>query len=316
MQRQVWTIIPNKIPQRPLQSAEYLCPPVMNAAYRNPAYRSIRLYNGAEMAYTDTGGEGLPVLLFVHGLGTFGGSWLRNTEELRRRYRCIAVDLPGNGYSDRRPHPWSMRFFARCIVDFIGRMELGNVCLVGHSMGGQIAMTALLEAPGCAQRLILCAPAGFERFSEMEKWMYRSSMHFADWLSSDEDSLRRSIRSSFYHYPNQADSLIKELVGILHSHSGSQHKAMIEACIRGMLAEPVWARLRELKLPVLVLFGEQDAFIPNRLLHPVSTRQIAEEGLRQLPAAKLFMLPHCGHFLQWEKAGEVNRIIGNWLKRI
>lgn len=286
----------------------------MTATYRNPAYQSITLYNGAEMAYTDTGGKGFPVLLFVHGLGSFGGSWARNIETLRHRHRCIAVDLPGNGYSDRHSHPWSMRFFARCLIDFIGRLGLDDVCLVGHSMGGQIAMTALLEAPSCARRLILCAPAGFERFNEMERWLYTSSLHFADWLTSDEDSLRRSIRSSFYHYPHQADKLIDELVGILHSRPGNQYKAMIEACVKGMLAEPVRARLSELALPVLVLFGEQDAFIPNRLLHPVSTRQLATEGTRLLKNGRLIMLPHCGHFLQWEKADVVNGVIEKWLR--
>jgi pimeloyl-ACP methyl ester carboxylesterase len=88
---------------------------------------------------------------------------------------------------------------------------------------------------------------------------------------------------------------------------------MIEACISSMLNEPVLPRLHEIQVPVLVMFGERDALIPNKLIHPVTTRSIAEAAVKKMPHATLEMLPQCGHFLQWEKAKEVNTFIHHFI---
>ena len=112
-----------------------------------------RLSNGCNIAYIDEG-KGPKTLLFIHGLATYSLSWRKNIEGLKNHYRCIAIDLPGNGLSDKGDYSYSISFFAEAIVEFIQNMGLKNVCLVGHSMGGQIAMTALINNPKCAERLI------------------------------------------------------------------------------------------------------------------------------------------------------------------
>lgn len=88
---------------------------------------------------------------------------------------------------------------------------------------------------------------------------------------------------------------------------------MIDACVAGMLNEPVFDRLHLIKQPTLVMYGERDALIPNKLLHPVSTRKIAEAGVAQMPDATLHMIPQCGHFLQWEKADIANSYIKDFV---
>lgn len=64
------------------------------------------------MNYIDEG-EG-DTFLFIHGLATYALSWRRNIDELKKSYRCIAVDLPGNGLSDRADYPYGISFFC-CI---------------------------------------------------------------------------------------------------------------------------------------------------------------------------------------------------------
>jgi len=287
---------------------------MMTGAINYPyTIHNVRLSNGCNVAYIDEG-KGDKTIVFVHGLATYALSWKKNIEGLKSKYRCIAIDLPGNGFSDRGNYSYSISFFAGCIADFIAKLGLKNVCLAGHSMGGQVAITTLLQNPACAERLVLCAPAGFETFTPVEKDIYQRALQFFDLFSTEENSLKKAIHSSFYHSPHQGDDMVHDLLGIMHAYPTQVYRSMIDACIAGMLNEPVFDRLHLIKQPTLVMYGERDALIPNKLLHPVSTRKIAETGCAQMQDATLHMIPQCGHFLQWEQAGVANGYIEDWLK--
>jgi len=274
----------------------------------------IDLPGNCKVAYVDEG-SGDRTLLFIHGLANYLPVWKKNIDELKKHYRCIAIDLPGNGLSDQNEHKYSMHFFAECIFHFIEAMKLKDLCIVGHSMGGQVAMTTLLSHPGCADSLVLCAPAGFEKFSVMEKTMYYSSMHLLDFFSSDEHSLRTTIENSFYHHHKQAESVVKELADLMKTYKVNYYKKMIEACIKGMLEETVDDKLHLIKQPTLVMFGKHDALIPNKMIHHTTTEKIATETVKKMPDARLEMIPDCGHFVQWEKADDVNKHIDSFLNK-
>jgi pimeloyl-ACP methyl ester carboxylesterase len=274
--------------------------------------RYLRLPDGCDVAYVDEG-AGPYTLLFVHGLATYAMSWQKNIEGLKQHFRCIAIDLPGNGLSGKGDYPYSMSYFAATVHEMITRLQLQHVVLAGHSMGGQIAITTLLHYPGIAEKLVLCAPAGFEVFTAMEKAMYHTTLNFFDLFSNEENSLRQTIRSSFYNIPSQGDSMIAQLVGIMKSYPVRMYRSMIDACIQSMLQEPVYNHMFRIQQPVLAMFGERDALIPNRLIHPVTTRQVGLAGVSQFPDARLEMIPQCGHFVQWEKAEEVNALIRKFI---
>ena len=267
---------------------------------------SISLPDNCEVTYIDEG-HGEKTLVFIHGLANYAPVWKKNIDELRKYYRCIALDLPGNGLSDKNDHPFGMKFFSACVYNFIAALKLKDVCLVGHSMGGQIAMTTAINNPECMESLILCAPAGFEQFTQLEKTMYYGSIHLLDFFSTDEHSLRHVIENSFYRNSSQAESVVSELVQIMRTYKPNYYRRMVEACIKGMIEEPVHDKLQSITHPTLVLFGNNDALIPNKLIHHTTTERIATQGAKKIPHAHLEMLPDCGHFLQWEKAGDVNR---------
>jgi pimeloyl-ACP methyl ester carboxylesterase len=275
----------------------------MNQGNYNRQYAE--LSNGCRLSYIDEG-RGEQAIIFIHGLSNYSLGWKKNIDELRQYYRCIAIDLPGNGYSGRGDYPYSMQFFAACVHNLIQILQLKKVTLCGHSMGGQVAITTVLNCPDAIDKLVLCAPAGFEEFTETERAMYMASIQIFDVFSSEENSLRKTMQSSFYMAPEQAKPMVDELVMLMKQHSIKEYRAMVEACIYAMLHEPVFDKLIFITQPTLVLFGERDALIPNKILHPVSTRTIAERGMTHLHNATLEMIPKCGHFLQWEESEEVN----------
>ncbi|MES2703309.1 MAG: alpha/beta hydrolase [Bacteroidota bacterium] len=274
----------------------------------------LALPGNCNIAYADEG-AGPGTLLFIHGLANYLPVWRKNIDELRKHYRCIAIDLPGSGLSDQKEHPYGVAFFADTVYQFISAMRLTNVCIVGHSMGGQIAMATVLRYPLCAARMVLCAPAGFERFTALDKTLYYSTLRMFDFMSSDEHSLRSTIENSFYRNSSQGEPMVRELIALMKTYKTSYYRKMIEACIKGMLEEPVYDALHTIQQPTLVIFGRQDALIPNKLLHHTTTEKLAAEAVKKMPHAALLVLPDCGHFVQWEKAAEVNQYIHAFMQQ-
>ena len=266
------------------------------------------------MAYLDEG-NGAITLVFIHGLANASIVWQKNINYLKNKFRCIAIDLPGNGNSDNGDMPYGISFFADAVQQFISNLKLTNVILVGHSMGGQVAMATAVKYPDCCKEIILCAPAGFETFTPLERTIYQSTINFFDFFSSEENSLRKILQSSFYQFPLQANEMIDELVGYLKNYSMPAYRKMIESCIVSMLNEPVYGDIAKIKQAVLVIFGERDALIPNKLIHHYTTRQMADKAIQLFRDANLKMIPQCGHFVHWEKATEVNNFIERFIDR-
>ena len=286
----------------------------MNTGYSAPFRTgSIVIEGAAKISYIDEG-SGDQTILFIHGLANYALAWKKNIEHLRQQYRCIAIDLPGNGNSDRGAFPYGISYFAGIIARFIEALGLEKVTLAGHSMGGQIAITTLLNHPAAAEKMILCAPAGFEVFTPWEAGIFQTSISIFDYFSSEEHSLSQTIRNSFYNYAPQAEEMVRDLVGFLRTYPLTEYRRMIQACIHGMLHEPVYNSLHLIRQPALVLFGERDALIPTRALHPTTTKHIAEDGTARMPDARLHLIPECGHFLQWEKHETVNSLIQAFLQ--
>jgi pimeloyl-ACP methyl ester carboxylesterase len=270
--------------------------------------QQVALPGNVKISYIDEG-SAEKTLLFIHGLANYALCWQKNIDYLRQFYRCIAIDLPGNGLSDRNEHSFGIPFFADCVYAFIQALGLKDLCIIGHSMGGMVAITTVTKYPQCADRLVLCAPAGFEKFTSLDKTLYYNTLQFLDFLSSDEHSLRNTIERSFYHLPEAAEGMIDELIKIMRTDTKHFYRKMLEGCIKSLLEDEVYDQLHLIKQPTLVIFGVHDGLIPNKLLHPVSTEKLATGAVKEIPGALLKMIPDSGHFVQWEKANEVNKDI-------
>lgn len=281
-------------------------------SYAYPVKHQKVLHDAINIAYIDEG-VGQNTILFVHGLGHSLLGWSRNVEYLKSYYRCIAIDLPGNGLSSNGQYPYSMHFFSEAIKDFISKLELKNVFLAGHSMGGQIALTFAINYSHLLKGLILCAPAGFETFNEWEISLYRNTMFFVDMVSDEETSLRKAVHNSFYIMPDNAPDFIQQLVDLMKLQNREHYRYMLDGCINAMLSEPVFDRLQEIKVPTQIIFGERDNLIPNKFIHPISTKSLAQTAAARFENAQLEIISQCGHFVQWEKAGQVNGVIRNFV---
>lgn len=281
------------------------------------AVRYVTLPSGIRVAYTDQGkaGKKKPTLVLLHGLGSNLKCWQKNIPALSRKARCIALDLPGYGYSDKGNYAFDMTFFAKTVREFVQALDLKNVVLVGHSMGGQIAMTALLQDAQIAQKLILLAPAGFETFSDAEKAWFQAVYTPALLKATPPEQIRKNFELNFTRFPADAEFMIQDRMLLRESAEYEGYCAMIPQCVNGMLREPVLERLSALKTPTLILYGAEDALIPNRFLHKsLTTEQVAKAGSERLENSTLTFIPAAGHFVQWEGSDAVNEAILKYLK--
>jgi pimeloyl-ACP methyl ester carboxylesterase len=99
-----------------------------------------------KIAYKDAG-EGDTTLLFVHGSFIDMNYWSAQKEYFKQYYRIITIDLPGHGKSGKGRTTWSIQEFGDDVCTVINELNLKNVILIGHSMGGDVILEAAVKCP-------------------------------------------------------------------------------------------------------------------------------------------------------------------------
>lgn len=265
------------------------------------------------LAYIDEG-KGSETIIMIHGLGSYAQAWKRNITELSKKYRVIAVDLPGYGKSSKAPHSGLMTFYAGVISDFIQQLKLGQVNLAGHSMGGQISMVLALEHPELVKRLILVDPAGFEAFHAGQRDWFKDVMTPNLVRLTSLDAIETNLAANFYRMPDEARFMIEDRIAWRDASDFDAYCLAVSRSVAGMVDEPVLGKLDKLNVPTLIFFGENDLLIPNRYLNPGFTKKIAESGAEKIKGSKLVMVPHCGHFMMFEKPDVFNTETSNFIQ--
>jgi pimeloyl-ACP methyl ester carboxylesterase len=273
----------------------------------------LSVLDSVDIAYVDEGTG--PVLLFVHGLGSNLQAWKKNIDSLSENHRCIALDLPGYGKSGPGKQPYTMHFFAETVNALITQLELTDVTLVGHSMGGQVAVHTVLLHTENIKSLVLVAPAGFETFTPPQQQWFATYLTPAVVEATPEAQIIKNFELNFYAMPEDARFMITDRMELRDSPAYADYCQMIPQCVNAMLQEPVFDRLADIQLPALVVFGENDALIPNKFLNPeLSVMAVAKAGVEELPQGELTILGPAGHFVQWEKAAALNELIRNFIR--
>lgn len=279
---------------------------------QNPIHKQ-KLSENIEVAYVEVG-NGSQTILFIHGLGSYLPAWKKNYSALSDQYRCIAIDLPGYGKSSKGNYEYSMTFYASVVKEFIQAKGLQNVTIAGHSMGGQIALTTALQYPEVVEKLVLSAPAGFETFNKGQRQWFKDVMTVDGVRLTTPEMIRTNLAYNFYNLPDDAQFMIDDRIAMRGAEDFNAYCYAITKGVEGMVSQPIYEFLPQIKHPVLVIYGHQDNLIPNRFLNAGFTSKIAEDGASRLPNSRLEMIDKAGHFVQFEKSDEVNALIRDFVK--
>ncbi|WP_377641145.1 alpha/beta fold hydrolase [Oryzobacter terrae] len=126
-----------------------------------PPVEQVVTLHGHPFAYSDSG-EG-PVLLFIHGLLGSQRQWAHLVDRLDDDHRVLVPDLFGHGQSAKPMGDYSLGAHAATLRDLLDRLEIERVTLVGHSLGGGIAMVFTYLFPERVDRLVLVSSGGLGR---------------------------------------------------------------------------------------------------------------------------------------------------------
>lgn len=249
------------------------------------------------------------VLLLIHGLGSYAKGWIKNIPELSKKYRVIAVDLPGYGKSDKGYYQFSLPFYATVLKELLDELNINKATFVGHSMGGQIAMITSLLFPERVDRLVLISPAGFEKFTDGEgAWMTKAVT--AEFVHDTPiRNIDINLKSNFYNRPKDSEFMVTERIQMRGAKDFDLYCYAVSKNVAAMIDYPMWDKLDRIKHKTLIVFGENDGLIPNPYLHGGKTINIAKIGQSLIPDNKLVMVPNCGHFVQFEQADVLNQAI-------
>ena len=236
-------------------------------------------------------GDGPPLLL-IHGFLVSSAEWRTVLPFLGNEFRCIALDLPGFGRSDR-PAPdrfdYSLSGYARLIAQLLEQLDAVPCHVAGHSMGGAIAMQFAIDYPLMVQRLVIMDAAWHPFSLSLKarlpfmgklgeftfKKLYGRAL-FRDYFENDVYNGKKVDPEQVDAYydaldtPQSRDAAYEVLKNMIHPEK-----------LRGLAAQ-----VSKINHPTLVLWGEDDRLIPVSL---------ADKLVRELSDAKLVLLRGCGH---------------------
>ena len=258
-------------------------------------------------------GEAREAVVLLHGLGEHAGYWRENVAAIiAAGYRVIIPDLAGHGRSAKPKRAYTMLWQSELVVALCEALKVdGPFTLVGHSMGGQVALRLALNHPTKVRSLALIAPAGIETFSASEAaWLRRMSTP-RGFASRTPSALRAHFqRNVFGRWGHIAEEHLEERVALKEAPGFQAYIQAVVSSIHGMLDDRAAYELGALEVPTYLLFGEEDRLIPNPVLHGGRALEVAQRAQAKLRTLrKLVMLPEVGHMPQIEALHETNELI-------
>lgn len=260
---------------------------------------------GLRVCYVRAGSG--PAVVLIHGLASSIYSWKEVLPALARDHDVIALDLPGFGASDQ-PAELSALIYPHIVLGLMDRLGIARASLVGHSLGGAVAVTLAGEAQDRVERLALLDAAGFNLAPADRPALLRLAAALPagvlERLPTRPLLLRIGLRQVFYDpalvTPERFDEYLAPL----------QRPGALTA-IRSLLVSGGFAsaqdfakRAAQIRVPTLVIWGAGDSWIaPSH----------ADLFAAAIPGARKVMLRDCGHMPQEEKPTDVIALLREFL---
>jgi pimeloyl-ACP methyl ester carboxylesterase len=266
--------------------------------------RTYRMPRPVRVSYVDLNPTGKRCVVLIHGLGSYLKFWRYQIDAFQRRgYRVVALDLPGFGKSDKpASFPYTMEAMADTVRELLAQLtpKIERPLLVGHSMGGQTALSYAIRYPDEPAAIVLASPAGFEKFTtDEQRWFVKV---FTRSLIKDagEYAIWGSVRyNNFYRWKKDYAWLIEERVRLKAARDFDAYAHANVKSVHGLARNDfVRDNLYRVKAPTLIVFGDKDRLIPNPFMHGGFTRWVMGHGKRQISNSELVRLHNCGHMVQ------------------
>ncbi|WP_238364981.1 alpha/beta fold hydrolase [Mesobacterium pallidum] len=248
--------------------------------------------NGLSVGLSDTG-AGAPVL-FLHGLGQDRGLWDGVTGALPEGLRCLAPDLRGHGATDAPAPPYAMGALVRDAESLLDTLGLKDAVVVGHGLGGMVAMALAVKRLDLVRGLVLSATA--PKLSTPARW----ARHAETVAQGGIGAIAAETVTAWFNRPGPLAQLWSAR---LKAMSPDGYLGGVSAISGTDLYTPASG----LRLSTLVISGRDDRAIPPDLSGELATL---------IPGATLTLIPRAGHMAPVEAATDWAEALTEFLRAI
>ena len=254
--------------------------------------------DGRRVSYLTAGDSAAaPAILLIHGSGVSAGSWVNQLRGLLTAFRVAAIDLPGHGKSDPIPRA-SVEEYAETVAMFLEALGSGPVLVVGHSLGGAIAIALAAQRPHVVTGLVLLASCA------KLPWVDSSWGRLLPYLPGP-------LWKTFFISTAQKLLFARGVPG----HAVSLGMQELRSCraetilkdLQAAKAMDLTQQATGLDVPTLILCGSQDRLTPPALSADL-------KGL--IPGSRLTLVEGAGHMLLLEVPTRVNEEVLNFAKSL
>lgn len=267
--------------------------------------------HGHDVAYRQAGSG--PLLVMVHGIAGSSGTWVPSMPFLAEHFTVIAPDLLGHGESAKPRGDYSLGAYASGIRDLLGVLGHERATIVGHSLGGGVAMQLAYQFPQLAERLVLVASGGLGK--EVSPLLRALSLPGTEYVLPVvlAPQLNRAVGRAgglLGRLGLRADPFLTEVWQAWTRLTDVRAQRAFIHTIRAVIdvaGQRVSARDRLYlahEVPTMIVWGDRDQVIPVEHAH------IAHE---LIPGSRLEVVAGAGHFLPIERPELIDRLLRDFL---
>ena len=267
--------------------------------------------HGHRIAYR-MAGEG-PAVVLLHGVTSTSANWTGVAERLKDRYTVIAPDLLGHGQSAKPRGDYSMGAFAAGVRDVCGALGLNKATVVGHSLGGGIAMQFSYLFPEHCERLALVSSGGLGQ--EVSPLLRSATLPGSElvipviahrYVEQASRWIGRQMNRVGFDLGNDVREMSRGHLTLADSETRRAFVQTLRASVdfRGQRVSALDRLYLADEIPFLLVWGARDPMIP------------VEHGRRaaqMVPSARLEVFERSGHFPHLDEPGRFADVLRNWL---
>ncbi|WP_270179176.1 alpha/beta fold hydrolase [Alkalihalobacillus sp. CinArs1] len=246
-----------------------------------------------------------PVLTLLHGFLSSTFSYRRLIPLLSKHYTIVAVDLPPFGRSEKSSRfVHSYQNFAEVVIELLERLSIDETVMIGHSMGGQVALRAASIDEDLVKKNILLSSSGYLEKAR-QSLVYSSylpffSMYLKRWLS------RKGAKGNLVNCVYDPNLIDEEMVdGYVQPFFHEGIFRSLVRMIRDREGDLSQEELRRIHTPSLLIWGEHDRVVPLQI-----GKRLAED----LPNSELIVYEKTGHLLPEEQPRSILRDIQKFIQ--
>lgn len=246
-----------------------------------------------------------PPLLLIHGWGGSGRYWRDTVARLAPRFGLIVPDLPGVGRSLPVGRPRDLFEQVAVLEQLLARLGVQRVHLVGHSMGGAMALVLAARRPELVERLVLTSISLFR--SDAERAIFGVAMQVtglllglrAPWMVDLPLLARQSAARYFYEVPDDPALLRAGLLDYLSMDQGTA-----AACARSASDPAISEAAARVRAPTLLIVSREDQLMPAANVDITAAT---------IPDCRVVWIDRCGHLPMLERADEYAGLLAGFL---